>query len=220
MAGTEDAEKPILKLKLLVDKKKNKVVLAESARCSCGALMGKEIEASYIVAHDEIFVSNKTLFTITDKLEVGFSSMGLTLKTLKNLGYTDTTQLQEMLVDVDHDKVLALLQCLFSSDTPLTDVFLMKSVITTPILPLEECYAGITGSNEAPDDLIITPMNLSSNICSLKTWNIDLDDIEEQVVTISKTEASRLLRASFLTSTALSTVFGSLLSKKPKVEKL
>lgn len=76
-----------------------------STRCSCGTLLGKEIEVGHTVGRDEIFVSDKTLFTITDNMEVGFTSMGLTLKTLKILGYTDATQLHEMLVDVDHDKV-------------------------------------------------------------------------------------------------------------------
>lgn len=76
-----------------------------STICSCGALMGKEIEVCHTVGCDEIFVSDKTLFTITDKMEVGFASMGLTLKTLQNLGYTDANQLQEMLVGVDHGKV-------------------------------------------------------------------------------------------------------------------
>ncbi|XP_020866032.1 uncharacterized protein LOC9328683 [Arabidopsis lyrata subsp. lyrata] len=70
------------------------------------------------------------------------------------------------------------------------------------------------------DDLTIKPMDLSSTICSLKKWNMDLDDIEEQVINISKAEAIRLLRASFVTSTALNTVFESLLQKKPKEEKV
>lgn len=38
------------------------------------------------------------------------------------------------------------------------------------------------------DDLTIKPMDLSSTICSLKKWNMDLDDIEEQVINISKAE--------------------------------
>lgn len=38
------------------------------------------------------------------------------------------------------------------------------------------------------DDLIISPMNLSSTIGFLKKWNLDLDDIDEQVINISKTE--------------------------------
>lgn len=38
------------------------------------------------------------------------------------------------------------------------------------------------------DDLTITPIDLSSTICSLKKWNMDLNDIEEQVIYISKAE--------------------------------
>ncbi|CAN8311976.1 unnamed protein product [Cochlearia groenlandica] len=332
-----------------------------SSRCSCGALMGEEFKKTTGVS--EIFFSDKSLFSITDKMVVGFTSMGLALKILRDSGYTDTSQLQEILVDVDHDKVLALLHCLFSSDTPLTDVFLKNRsscVITKQSLPLQGhagtrqadklitvsvftrkldnkciyvesgkdfvdllftflalplksaweisgcnvmlgcignlnesfkslisfdgrnimtskcrlpwyytcqktlldvCYAdreigqelrpifyhmskschlipidprhkesdgtsswdGFVKKGEmfmVSDDLVITPMNLSVNICSLKKWNIDLDDIEEQVVNISQTDAISLLRASFMTSTALNTVFSSLLPKKPKEEKL
>ncbi|CAL9214507.1 unnamed protein product [Arabidopsis halleri] len=329
-----------------------------SSRCSCGELMRKESKTGHGVAYGEIFVSHKPLFTITDNLKVGFTSISLTLKTLKVAGYSDVDQLHEMHVDVDHEKVLALLKCLFSSDTPLTDVFLTKErpcviskVLNMPsreesgavvqsnivmsvsvftrkqdkkvlyiesekdfvdllftflVLPLNSAWklagsnlvlgcinnlfesfnslSSIEGSNAlnsrcvlpwyyscqqplldvcyaerndlslatypytykpmdprcdktsefgvcsgfvkrgttfiVSDDLTITPMDLSSTICSLKKWNMDLDDIEEQVITISKAEAIRLLRASFVTSTGLNTVFESLLLKKPKAEKV
>lgn len=38
------------------------------------------------------------------------------------------------------------------------------------------------------DDLTISATNSSSTICILKKWNVDLDDIEEHVINISKTE--------------------------------
>ncbi|EOA37384.1 hypothetical protein CARUB_v10011222mg [Capsella rubella] len=423
MAGAESSEKPVFSLRLLVDKKKNKVVLAEagcfnnlyksvvdmgtanfmteackdlllyprslmdnqrrglnlniddieilkdytcpnhylyysnfrSSRCGfCGALMTKEFKPD-----EEIFVSHKPLFTITDNLKVGFTSISHTLKTLKVSGYSGADQLHGMHVEVDHEKVLALLKCLFSSDTPLTDVFLKKDrscviskvlnmsslavqeksggliqsnnvmsvsvftrkldkkvlyiesekdfvdlLLTFLVLPLNSawklagsnlvlgcidnlcesfkslssievrnalnnkcmlpwyyscqqplldvCYAdrdtnsvlkdyilvkprdpkcgdiaevgGYSGFVKrgtmfmVSDDLTITPMDLLSAICSLKKWNLDFDDMEERVITISTAEAIRLLRASLVTSNALNTVFESLLLKKPKEE--
>ncbi|CAH2038302.1 unnamed protein product, partial [Thlaspi arvense] len=295
-----------------------------SSRCSCGTLMEKIFEFEDSTTYQDLFTSDKTLFTITDDMVVGYTSMGLTLKTLQGLGYADLDQLHEILVDVDHEKVLALLHCLFSSNTPLTDVFLRKrsscfitkkqslpsqernvgkvisvSVFTRKldqkilyvesgkdfvdllftflVLPLNSAWK-LSGSNivfgcignfcesfkslssqegsttltgncvlpnyyscQQPllhvcyseyyrvlaktinhqychfkpvdprrnrwdanaesngfvkrgttfvvsDDLTITPMNLSSNICSLKKWNMDLGDIEEQVINIREGE--------------------------------
>ncbi|VVA99334.1 unnamed protein product [Arabis nemorensis] len=66
------------------------------------------------------------------------------------------------------------------------------------------------------DDLTITSTKLSSTFCIMKKWGVDLDDIEVQVINISKAE----LTASLMTSTALTTALGSLLPKKPKEEKL
>ncbi|CAN6879614.1 unnamed protein product [Brassica oleracea] len=191
MAGTEFSDEPVFKLKLLVDKEKNKVVLAEvckdfvdvlfsflilpmgtivrflqkyqqnqnsqpatigcfnnlyksvvpeleasdscsraysnfcSLKCICGKFMEKEINTME-GCPKEIFGSGKKSFIILDNMEVGFCSIVLTFKALRGLGYTDLNKLDEMLVDVGHTEVLALLECLFSSDTPLTDVFLMK----------------------------------------------------------------------------------------------
>ncbi|KAF3599512.1 hypothetical protein F2Q69_00035671 [Brassica cretica] len=69
------------------------------------------------------------------------------------------------------------------------------------------------------DDLTISPTNSCSTIRILKKLNVGLDEIEEHVINISKTEAIGLLRASLMTSTALTTALGSLLLKKPKDEK-
>lgn len=76
-----------------------------SSRCHCGELMSKEFKPNPRVTNEEIFVSHKPLFTITDNLKVGFTSISLTLKTLKASGYSDVDQLHEMHVEVDHEKV-------------------------------------------------------------------------------------------------------------------
>ncbi|XP_013595164.1 PREDICTED: uncharacterized protein LOC106303444 [Brassica oleracea var. oleracea] len=125
-----------------------------SLKCICGKFMEKEINTME-GCPKEIFGSGKKSFIILDNMEVGFCSIVLTLKALRGLGYTDLNKLDEMLVDVGHTEVLALLECLFSSDTPLTDVFLMKrsSCIITrthnmPNLAVPAC--GKTKPNELP----------------------------------------------------------------------
>ncbi|CAH2052568.1 unnamed protein product [Thlaspi arvense] len=328
-----------------------------SLKCICGKFMSKEIRV-FEVGGKEIFVSEKKSF-ISDNMKVGVSSISLTLKTLRELGYTDLDKLDDVLVDVCHKEVLALLECLFSSDTPLTDAFLNKrssctitkthnmpslalqnnggkaessseamsvtvfvrkqdkkvlyaesgqdfvdSLLIFLAIPLEAAweisrtniemgcidnfytsmkslrsssstsklpanynfqtslldvcskvcsawtvpihsqsydlklmYPNYDGSSESTvhgrsglvkkgttymisDDLTISSANSSSTISILKKWNVDLDDIEEHVINITKTEAIGLLRASLMTSTALTTALGSLLLKKPKDEKL
>ncbi|CAA0190067.1 unnamed protein product [Arabidopsis thaliana] len=51
-------------------------------------------------------------------------------------------------------------------------------------------------------------------ICVKKKFDVNLDDIFEHEINIGKTHAIGLLRASFVTSTALTTAFGSFLSEK------
>ncbi|VVB12890.1 unnamed protein product [Arabis nemorensis] len=55
------------------------------------------------------------------------------------------------------------------------------------------------------DDLIITPMNSSSAFCLLKKLQNQADDLE----------ATSLLRASLVTSSALNTALWNLIAKKP-----
>ncbi|VYS56761.1 unnamed protein product [Arabidopsis thaliana] len=69
------------------------------------------------------------------------------------------------------------------------------------------------------DDLVIKPKNLVSNISLLKlNMHLDKEDVEEHVITIGKLEAISLLRASLMTSSALTSSFWSLISKKAKAE--
>ncbi|CAF1696186.1 hypothetical protein F2Q70_00007464 [Brassica cretica] len=77
------------------------------------------------------------------------------------------------------------------------------------------------------DYLIVTPKKSSSTFNLLKKLKIQADDLEVQVISISNAEALNLLRASLVTSSALSSAFRSLLvkedrlnpiSKRPKIE--
>ncbi|CAF2273536.1 BnaA04g10000D [Brassica napus] len=68
------------------------------------------------------------------------------------------------------------------------------------------------------DDLIITPMTSSSAICILKKLESRAKDIQVQEIRISKKQATSLLRASLVTSSALNAALWNSTSKKPKQE--
>ncbi|CAH2065187.1 unnamed protein product [Thlaspi arvense] len=67
------------------------------------------------------------------------------------------------------------------------------------------------------DDLYITPMSSSSTISMLSKLQMNIGDIEEHVINISKAQAVSLLRASLITTSALTNGLSNFLSKlKPK----
>ncbi|KAL1193843.1 hypothetical protein V5N11_031969 [Cardamine amara subsp. amara] len=63
------------------------------------------------------------------------------------------------------------------------------------------------------DDLVVTPMNSSSTISLLSKLKMSISDIEEQVISIGKTEATSLLRASLITTSALTNGLSNFLKK-------
>ncbi|VYS68481.1 unnamed protein product [Arabidopsis thaliana] len=64
------------------------------------------------------------------------------------------------------------------------------------------------------DDLIITPLNSDLTMRELKKLKISFDEVNIKEITIGKTEATNLLKASFVTSFALTNGLSDLLSKK------
>ncbi|KAH0930988.1 hypothetical protein HID58_008105 [Brassica napus] len=64
------------------------------------------------------------------------------------------------------------------------------------------------------DDLVVTPKKSCSTFSLLKKLKVQADDLEVQVISISNAEALNLLRASLVTSSALSSAFRSLLVKE------
>ncbi|KAJ0228891.1 hypothetical protein HA466_0321010 [Hirschfeldia incana] len=90
-----------------------------TSRCSCGNLMNEVIQfqgEGGRASGGGVFVkSDHTSFMITDDLKVEVNSVMSSLKLLQELGYPNCDKL-----------VTALLECLFTSDTPLTDTFLKK----------------------------------------------------------------------------------------------
>ncbi|KFK22634.1 hypothetical protein AALP_AAs61759U000200 [Arabis alpina] len=58
-----------------------------------------------VFTSDEILVSQKTSFIITENMEVEFASIVFTMKTLRGLGYKNLHNVEEMFVDVGHKEV-------------------------------------------------------------------------------------------------------------------
>ncbi|XP_010464553.2 PREDICTED: uncharacterized protein LOC104745077 [Camelina sativa] len=113
--------------------------LLSTESCGCGeivdsklvsGLMNQEIqeldEEQVQGNSDDIFVSYENSFVITDDLKVALSSMDYVLNTLKGLGYANAHKLGEIVLDVGLSEIFTLLECLFTSDSPLTDTFLRK----------------------------------------------------------------------------------------------
>ncbi|CAH2061370.1 unnamed protein product [Thlaspi arvense] len=327
-----------------------------TSRCPCGKLMEKAIPVR-VGAEDVdkiqngVFVRGRSSFIITDDLKVAVRSIDLVLTELKSVGCGDFSKVGERLVDIGFEEVMTLLQCIFSSNAPLTDTFLNKrsprglstktcettstykerkteEVITvsaivrkheTKILHLEcgedfvdllftflalplESVLEISGNsstfgcignlfksfkelsatqvstfkaviphyykcqkqllniiteqrpswkrlvdgepvvlidpksdgNDQPtqargfakrdtkfavsDDLVITPMNSISTFCFLKKLQAQASDLEVKEISITKTEATSLLEASLLTSSALNAALWNLIAKKLKDE--
>ncbi|XP_056859953.1 uncharacterized protein LOC108839358 [Raphanus sativus] len=120
-----------------------------TTRCQCGNMMKEEIRESQLKVEDSkqhgVFVSggDSTTFIITDDLEVSVKSTGLVLERLKSLGCADVSKLGEKFVGIGPKEVLTLLQCVFSSNAPLTETFLNKGSalhgLTRSYEPLRPC---------------------------------------------------------------------------------
>nr|VDD64025.1 unnamed protein product [Brassica oleracea] len=326
-----------------------------TSKCSCGALMDarihvpEEVQVEQVIGDiaDGVSVNFRSSFIVTDDLKVTPKSIGVLMNVLNDLGYVGYSDLRETLIDVGFEQVLTLLGCLFTSEAPLTSVFLRKtcmtskrmhemffppalkngnanpgrvcsvkvfvrkldreilyaecnedlidSLLTFLVHPLEmacslsndntifgcvgnlcrsQCRGDAFKSCYLPDfyicsnnnliyyahqsmtyqcliphqgyssfkvarnidrslskignikktkfimsnDLTITPMNSSSTIGLLRKMQVDINDLEEFQITISKAELISILRASLVSSSALTDGLSNLLVKKPKIE--
>ncbi|KAF8096435.1 LOW QUALITY PROTEIN: hypothetical protein N665_0308s0009 [Sinapis alba] len=103
---------------------------------------------------------------------------------------------------------------------------LLGLVIEQPLVLIDSKSRATIGSGfvkrrtkfTVSDDLIITPMNSSSALCILKKLENKAEDIQVQEISIGKTQAASLLRASLMTSSALNAALWNSTSKKPKQE--
>ncbi|CAA7051071.1 unnamed protein product [Microthlaspi erraticum] len=109
-----------------------------TSKCSCGGYMTKEVrvpeelQAGYQVGNgvDGVFVCCRSSFIVTDDLKVTLNSIGAIANVLKDLGYQGFRDMQEMIIQVGFQEVVALLGCLFTTNAPLTYSFLRKDIVT------------------------------------------------------------------------------------------
>ncbi|KAF2569793.1 hypothetical protein F2Q68_00026946 [Brassica cretica] len=66
------------------------------------------------------------------------------------------------------------------------------------------------------NDLNISPMNSFSTIGLLKKMQVNISDLEEQQISISRAELISILRASLVSSSALTNGLSNFLVKKPR----
>ncbi|CAH8300480.1 unnamed protein product [Eruca vesicaria subsp. sativa] len=215
-----------------------------TSRCRCGSTMstmvsvseedqvGEEIGNSA----DGVFVKCRSSFIVTDDLKVSVNSIGVIMNVLNDLGYLGFSDLQESLLDVGLEEVLTLLGCFFTSETPLTCAFLKKHCMTRNLKMLsahvqntvEPCsvfsvkvfvrkfdkeilYA------ECNADFIDYLLGFLISPLELK-MQTNISDLEEHQISISGAELISILRASLVSSSALTNGLSNLLMKKPKEE--
>lgn len=85
-----------------------------TSRCSCGSLLyaqilvPEEAQLGEVIGNnaDGVFVNCRSSFIVTDDLKVSVNSIGLVMKVLNDLGYTDGSALSETLLDVGFEEVL------------------------------------------------------------------------------------------------------------------
>ncbi|KAG2272556.1 hypothetical protein Bca52824_067111 [Brassica carinata] len=86
----------------------------------------------------------------------------------------------------------------------------------TPVVTSDSASIGLVKGETnfiVSDDLVVTAMNSSSTISLLSKLQMNISDIEEQVISIGKAQAISLLRASLITTSALSNGLSNFLSK-------
>ncbi|CAL9228827.1 unnamed protein product [Arabidopsis halleri] len=132
-----------------------------TSRCRCGKLMTREIDLLEdeevivgIMQNDlrGVFIRDRSSFIITDDLKLTVDSTSSLLQTLKDLGFSDVSKLRERVLDIGLKEVLTLLQCVFSSNSPLTDTFLKNQSLHKK--RLSPCLE--KNGDEAEQDKVIT----------------------------------------------------------------
>ncbi|XP_020869948.1 uncharacterized protein LOC9325915 [Arabidopsis lyrata subsp. lyrata] len=188
--GGEAGPDEVVSLTLFVRKQDMKVLYAES---------GKDfVDLLFIF----LAIPLESVWEITgSNIELG--CIGNFCRSLKNLSSSGST---------DASSNTCMLPWQYRLQKSLLGVSYLNSDGSSQLTP--HCSSGFVKSGVTymvSDDL---------TICIKKKFEVNLDDIEEHEINISKTHAIGLLRASFMTSTALTTAFESFLPKKPKEEKL
>ncbi|CAD5322488.1 unnamed protein product [Arabidopsis thaliana] len=181
-----------ISLKLLVDEKKNKVVLAEAGQDFVDVLFG---------------LLTFPMGTIARLLEK-HQKLPQILGCYKNL----SRSVSDMAVDDFKTEA-----CKRQKVVTLNPIDPKTSKSCTSVV----ADSGFVKRNTkfiVSDDLIITPMNKFSTIGLLKKMQINMNDFEAQSICIYKAELVNILRASLTSSSALTNVLSNLLAKEPKKE--
>ncbi|ESQ33568.1 hypothetical protein EUTSA_v10009362mg [Eutrema salsugineum] len=171
---------------------------------------------------DEFFVSSETSFVITDDLLPSYYSCPKQLLDV-------VTEQQEIYYSFyryrsgrtsDHKFTRKMPDCLNSQSESNLDMYDKHKKAGARVLYMRSF--GFVRRNTrflVTDDLVIKPKDSVSNISLLKLqMHLEEKDVDEQVITIGRLEAMNLLRASMMTSSALTTCFWNLIAKKAKEE--
>ncbi|VVB12884.1 unnamed protein product [Arabis nemorensis] len=201
-----------------------------TSRCRCGALTSKEIQleneellAGQTDDANGVFVNGRCSFIITDDLKVAVI-------------ITDDFKMQLPSIITQQPPVYYRYRLYSSNQVEYglttngnrTTNYHKDGIVKVNLMDPKSsgkdqsrrCYGFLKKATKFTvlDDLTITSMNSCSTVCLLKKLQSHADNLEVQVISITKTEALNLLRASLVTSSALSTALWSLIAKKPKEE--
>ncbi|AED90303.1 putative protein [Arabidopsis thaliana] len=123
--------------------------------CKCGKLMNEEISFLEYEENDVegVFMRDKSSFIITDDLRLTDDSTSSLLQTLKDLGCADVSKLREQVLDIGLKEVMTLMQCVFTSNTPLTDAFL-KNQSSNTVRKIYRKLSDDKGDEAEPDKVI------------------------------------------------------------------
>ncbi|XP_019187978.1 PREDICTED: uncharacterized protein LOC109182299 [Ipomoea nil] len=133
-------------------------------RCICGAKTN--MRTTDMVNNEGAFLQKgRTMFIISDDLQIRPACPILLAQLLSNLGLSETDGIREMRVQVSKDQVICLLARSLVSESPLSDVFLPNPTKHDTKLPKPEIEITLqtTEQNEAPTLNLQVTLNKSTN---------------------------------------------------------
>ncbi|AES86953.1 uncharacterized protein [Medicago truncatula] len=99
--------------------------------CTCGKPTNRQprnLDSKRVDAQNQAFLrENGSTFLVFDDLKIVQSSAMTTLSLLKELGYSDLTQLEEITHNIDKQEILNLLKYSLTSHEPMTNTILKSS---------------------------------------------------------------------------------------------
>ncbi|KAL3830425.1 hypothetical protein ACJIZ3_019227 [Penstemon smallii] len=117
------------KLKINIDDTYRYVSMShDTERCDCGKLLNREIYEDLEVYNNngKVFIEEPMNFLISDDLRLLPNVTASMIKSMKDLGITDTDGVEQMTVTIGFNEIMVLLKESLLSQTPLTDLILKK----------------------------------------------------------------------------------------------